>query len=40
MKEIDSTKLPKVLLMENVKAIIGKNFKEDLNEWVLELENI
>lgn len=31
-------KKPKVLLMENVKNIL--NFKEDLQEWISELENL
>jgi hypothetical protein len=26
--------------MENVKALLNKNFKEDLNLWIKELEKI
>ena len=38
IKNIDKNKLPKYLMMENVKAILNKNFKEDLNAWIKELE--
>jgi len=31
MKKIDPNKLPKVLMMENVKAILNKEFKPDLD---------
>jgi len=31
MKNIDPTKLPKVLMMENVKAILNEQFKPDLD---------
>jgi site-specific DNA-cytosine methylase len=31
MKEIDPEKLPKVLMMENVKAILNEQFKPDLD---------
>ena len=27
-------------MMENVKALLNKNFKEDLNLWIKELEKI
>lgn len=43
LKEIykkDKKSLPKVLMMENVKAILNKNFSEDLNSWILELEKL
>lgn len=36
--EVDKTKLPKVLMMENVKALLNDIFKEDLNLWIKELE--
>jgi len=38
IKKINKTKLPKFLMMENVTAILNKNFKEDLNSWIKELE--
>lgn len=42
LKEIHAQKntknLPKVLLMENVKALLNENFKQDLDEWIKELE--
>jgi DNA (cytosine-5)-methyltransferase 1 len=40
IKQIDKTKLPKILMMENVKAILNEEFKTDLNLWVLELEKL
>lgn len=43
LKEIykkDKKSLPKVLMMENVKAILNKNFSKDLNSWILELEKL
>ena len=43
LKEIyhfDKTKLPKVLLMENVKALLNDSFKDDFNMWVLELKKL
>lgn len=38
--EINPKNLPKVLLMENVKAILNENFKEDLNLWIKELQKL
>ena len=38
MKAADPKKLPKILLMENVKAIVWKKFKEDLDEWINVLD--
>ena len=40
IKELDKSKLPKVLMMENVKAILNKEFSEDLNWWIEELEKL
>ncbi|MDD3794021.1 MAG: DNA cytosine methyltransferase [Candidatus Gracilibacteria bacterium] len=43
LKEIyfkDKKYLPKVLLMENVKAILNEAFKTDLDEWIFELEKM
>ena len=37
IKKIDKNKLPKVLMMENVKAILNKEFKPDLDWWIEEL---
>lgn len=38
--EKDKKSLPKILMMENVKAILNPNFKEDLEKWILELEKL
>lgn len=38
--EINPKKLPKVLMMENVKALLNKIFKDDLNNWLWELEKL
>lgn len=38
--EINPEKLPKILVMENVKAILNESFKQDLNLWIKELENL
>lgn len=38
--KIDKKSLPKILLMENVKAILNDLFKEDLDEWIKELEKL
>ena len=40
MKDLDKDKLPKVLMMENVKAILNKEFKSDLDWWIEELKNL
>jgi len=40
IKELDKSKLPKVLMMENVKAILNREFSEDLNWWIEELEKL
>jgi len=40
IKELDKDKLPKMLVMENVKAILNWNFKNDLNQWISELEKL
>lgn len=40
INHLDKKSLPKVLMMENVKALLNKNFKEDLNLWIKELEKI
>lgn len=43
LKEIhktDKKSLPKILLMENVKAILNENFIPDLEEWIKELEKL
>lgn len=40
IKIIDKSKLPKVLMMENVKAILNKEFKPDLDLWIKELEEL
>ena len=37
MKNIDPTKLPKILMMENVNAILNEQFKPDLDSWIKEL---
>ena len=37
IKDINPKKLPKVLMMENVKAILNKEFAPDLAEWKKEL---
>ena len=37
-KELD--KLPQVLLMENVKALVGIKFKDDYIEWQLKLQEL
>lgn len=33
-------KLPKILLMENVKNLVGEKHREDYNEWLRELEKL
>lgn len=40
MKNLDKNKLPKVLMMENVKAILNKEFKSDLDSWIKELNKL
>ena len=40
MKELDPNKLPKILMMENVKAILNKEFKPDLDSWIEELSKL
>ena len=40
IKKINKNQLPKVLMMENVKAILNKEFKPDLDLWILELEKL
>ena len=40
MKKLDKSKLPKVLMMENVKAILNEQFKPDLDWWIKELEKL
>lgn len=35
----DKKSLPKILMMENVKALLSKNFKEDLEKWIKKLES-
>lgn len=40
IKNLDKNKLPKVLMMENVKAILNKEFKPDLDSWIKELWNL
>jgi site-specific DNA-cytosine methylase len=40
IKNLDKDKLPKVLMMENVKAILNKEFKSDLDWWIEELKNL
>jgi len=40
IKQIDKNSLPKILMMENVKAILNKEFKNDLDSWVKELEKL
>ena len=37
IKNLDKNKLPKILMMENVKAILNKEFKPDLDSWIEEL---
>ncbi len=37
---INKSKLPKVLMMENVKAILNSEFKKDLDLWVKQLEKL
>lgn len=38
--EINPKKLPKVLMMENVKALLNDSFKNDLHNWLDELEKL
>ncbi len=40
IKDINKNKLPKMLLMENVKALLNKEFKDDLNNWITTLEEL
>ena len=40
IKELDKNSLPKILMMENVKAILNKEFEKDLNFWILELKKL
>ncbi|MCD5380518.1 DNA cytosine methyltransferase, partial [Candidatus Gracilibacteria bacterium] len=40
IKAIDPKKLPKYLMMENVKAILNKEFAPDLQEWKDELTQL
>ena len=40
IKAIDPSKLPKYLMMENVKAILNKEFAPDLAEWQKELSKL
>ncbi len=40
IKKIDKKSLPKVLMMENVKAILNQNFKTDLDLWIKELNKL
>lgn len=40
LKEIKTEKLPKILLMENVKALLWKKFQNDLDSWIKELESL
>ena len=40
IKNINPNKLPKVLMMENVKAILNKEFKPDLDSWIEELSKL
>ncbi len=40
IKALDKNKLPKVLMMENVKAILNKEFKPDLDWWIEELTKL
>lgn len=40
IKSLDPKKLPKVLMMENVKAILNEQFKPDLDWWIEELKNL
>ena len=40
IKTLDPSKLPKYLMMENVKAILNKEFAPDLQEWKNELEQL
>ena len=40
MKNLDKNKLPKILMMENVKAILNEQFKPDLEWWIEELKNL
>ena len=40
IKSLDKNKLPKVLMMENVKAILNEQFKTDLDWWIEELKNL
>ena len=40
IKQLDKNSLPKVLMMENVKAILNKEFKNDLDSWIKQLEDL
>ncbi len=40
IKAINPSKLPKYLMMENVKAILNKEFAPDLQEWKKELSKL
>ena len=39
-KKIIETKKPKYLLLENVKNLVGKRFKEDFDNWLKNLESL
>jgi len=39
-RKIISANKPRVLLMENVKNLVGKKFKEDFDKWCKELEDL
>ena len=40
IKTLDKNSLPKILMMENVKAILNKQFENDLNWWIKELKKL
>jgi DNA (cytosine-5)-methyltransferase 1 len=39
-KSVESNESPKYLIMENVKALVGKKFRLDFNRWVWRLNEL
>ena len=40
IEQLDKKSLPKILMMENVKAILNKQFKDDLKQWKNKLKKL